>query len=396
MTRLKRAAVVLTIFSICLVSARSVIGAPLEPYQYVLALQRLQDQVVAGDQLAHKAQQEMLQYMAGDFSKVRIVDWQKQKNAEALLIYLLSGGNPVFVGELLEIKNPPKLPDGVMAGALAFVMGDFGRAKTLLATASTKELSINARSQIALLKAAIYAEKDYKKALGYLAEVRLWKPGTLLEEAALRRAVSLAGANGEIEGFLRWSSQYVRRFEKSFYLPDFVSKFSFYMSKLNLAGRPKFIKPVVKILSQLSREQQASIYLTVARAAVLDGNNQQAQFMATQAQLFLEKGTSYSARAKLYFTASQVTAAKPEKITKSLTEIDRSLLIEQDKKIFDTLVLMMAEVQKEPQTENMTKENSGVPRLQGKPGERQMEQVSPVVAKAQELIASAVKLLGEN
>jgi len=57
---------------------------------------------------------------------------------------------------------------------------------------------------------------------------------------------------------------------------------------------------------------------------------------------------------------------------------------------------MMAEVQKEPQTENMTKENSGVPRLQGKPGERQMEQVSPVVAKAQELIASAVKLLGEN
>ncbi len=396
MTRLKRAAVVLAIFSIFVASARSLIGAPLEPYQYVLALQRLQDQVVAGDQLAHKAQQEMLQYMAGNFSKVRTVDWQKQKNAEALLIYLLSGGNPVFVGKLLEIKNPPKLPDGVMAGALAFVMGDFGRAKTLLATASTKELSINARSQIALLKATIYAEKDYKKALRHLAEVRLWKPGTLLEEAALRRAVSLAGANGEITKFLRWSSQYVRRFENSFYLPDFVSSFSFYVTRLNLAGRPKFIKPVVNILNRLSREQQASIYLTVARAAVLEGNNQQAQFMATRAQLFLEKGTSYSAQAKLYSIASQITAVKPEKVTKALAEIDRSLLIEQDKKIFDTLVLMMTEVQKEPQVAMLEKANSDAPRTQGKPWERQKEQVSPVVAKAQKLIANAVKLLEEN
>lgn len=368
-------------------------AATLEPYQYVLALQRLQDQVVQGDVMAHKAQREMLLFMANDFKKVRVVDWQKKKNAEALLIYVLSGGNPELAEKLLEIKNQPALPDNLLAGAFAYVTGNYSEAKKLLSKSKLQGMSINVRSQVAIAQATLYAESDYKTALKYLAQVRLWKPGTLLEEAALRRSFSLAGAHGQKQKFLLWSSQYVRRFRHSFYLPDFISKFSFYVTKLNLAGDHDFANSVIDVIRHLKENQQASIYLTVARAAVLDGNNIQAKLMATKARTLLKKGTSYAARAELYFTASQVAKTAPEKIEKFLSKVERGLLTGQDQKIYDVVKMMLTEVRKKPQLSTVELDKNSQKSQLLKLSKKQIEEVSPIVSRARKLIDNANNLL---
>jgi len=369
----------------------------LEPYQYVLALHKLQDQIVAGDKLAHEAQREMLVYMAGDFAKVRVADWQKKKNAEALLIYILSGGHPGVVEKLLAIKNQPNMPDGALAGALEFVMGNFSRARKLLKPVDPEKMSINAGSQIAIIKATLIADKNHKESLRLLSLVRLWKPGTLLEEAALRRALALASAKKEQKLFLQWSSQYVRRFEKSFYLPDFISKFSFYVTQMDFSTQPDMVAKVARVLSHLSKTQQASVYLTVARAAVLDGKNIQAELMANRALKLLEERPIYSARAKLYLSASQITTEKLPQSIALLTEVDRSVLEKQDRKIYDTVALMIEIIQKKPSSlAGQSNETKMPDAMRRKLGESQNGQNYPIVAKVRKLIKGANDLLEAN
>ena len=371
-------------------------GASLEPYKYTLALHKLQDQIIAGDKLAHEAQREMLVYMAGDFAKVKVSDWQKKNNAEALLIYILSGGHPAIVEKLLSIKNQPNLPDGALAGALEFVFGNFSAAKKLLKPVNPEDMSITAGSQIALVKATLYAKDDYKKAFNLLAKVRLWKPGTLLEEAALRRALSLAAEKKKPDLFLKWSSQYVRRFSKSFYLPDFMSKFSYYVTRLDFAAQPELTQKIVRVLDFLTENQQASIYLTVARAGVVEGKNVQAQFMARKALGLLKQMPSYSARAKLYLASSQVATKKRAEAIVLLSSVDRALLEKQDQKIYDAAGLMIAIIQKKPPSlAGQVKETAMTDTLR-KPGESQQGQTFPIAAKVRKLIKNANDLLEAN
>ena len=396
----------MSLIRIILIAAIALVASPrppllaqasLEPYQYVLALHKLQDQIVAGDKLAHQAQREMLIYMAGDFAKVRVADWQKKKNAEALLIYVLSGGHPAVVEKLLAIKNQPNLPEGVLAGALQFVMGNFGRARKLLKPVDPKEMSVNAGSQIAIIKATLFADENYKESLKLLSLVRLWKPGTLLEEAALRRALALAAAKKEQKLFLRWSSQYVRRFEKSFYLPDFISKFSFYVAKLDFSTQPDLVTKVSRVLSHLSKAQQASVYLTVARAGVLEGKNVQAEVMATKALKLLKERPNYLARAKLYLAASRITSEKLPRSISLLTEVDRTMLEKQDRKIYDTVALMIEIIQKKPPSlAGLSKETKMPDSMRRKLGESQNRQNYPIVAKVRKLIKGANDLLEAN
>ena len=377
-------------------SSRASAETSLQPHQYTLALHRLQDQIVEGDKLAHAAQREMLVLMAGEFAKIRIADWQKKRNAEALLIYMLSGGNPDIVDELLSIKNKPNLPDGVLSGALEFVLGNYSQAKKLLKPIKADDMSINAGAQVALVKATLYAGEDPEKAFTLLAKIRLWKPGTLLEEAALRRAVALAGARKDRKRFLMWSSQYTRRFEKSFYVPDFIAKFSYYVTELDFSSKPERMKKVVHVLSHLSKIQQASVYLTVARAAVVSGNNKQAEFMARKAQELLKNRPGYSARAMLYLAASQVASKHQREAIALLTKIDKSLLETKDQKIYDTVRLMIEVIQKKPQQQAGQIKETAMADHNRKPGERQGGQTSAVVARVQKLIKNANKLLEAN
>ena len=367
--------------------------ASLEPHQYTLALQKIQDQIVAGDKLAHEAQREMLVYMAGDFAKARVVDWQKKKNAEALLIYILSGGHPEVVEKLLTIKNQPNLPEGVLRGALEFVLGNFDEARRLLKPVKPEDLSINAGAQIALVKATLYADKDYKKSLKLLAKVRLWKPGTLLEEAALRRALALAATKKKQDLFLQWSSQYTRRFGNSFYLPDFISNFSYYAAKMDFAKQPHLSEKVTRILNPLKERQQASVYLTVARVAVIQGKKIQGEFMARKAMALLKQMPAYSARAKLYLAASLIATPKQSEAILHLSGVDRFLLDEKDQKIYDAAGLMIEIIQKKPPLLEHQVKESVMPDAQRKLGESLPGQTPKIVTRVKKLIKNANDLL---
>lgn len=393
MKRSRKTIIGLMVLIMWIIGAKGAIDASLEPYQYILPLQRLQDQIVSGDEQAHSARQKMLKYMADNFAKVRIIDWQKKRNAEALLIFLLSGGDPGIASRLAGIKNQPNLPKGALAGALAFVVGDFKQAQKLLDPVNAEAMSVNAGAQIALVKARLLSSSDHKKALDFLAKVRLWMPGTLLEEVALRRSLSLAIKHNDRKRFLMWSSQYTRRFSKSFYLPNFISQFSYYVARLDFSTQPKLPTEVGKILDPLSRNHQASVYLTVARAAVLNGKNAQAEFMARKALALLKDSPKYSARAMLYLAGSQIATKRRHEAIALLSKIDKKLLEIDDRKIFDAAGLMIEQIQRKPLDQPLVMRKKVKEGDRRKPGERYKEQSSPTLIRAQKLVESVEKLL---
>ncbi|TIP53397.1 MAG: chemotaxis protein MotC, partial [Mesorhizobium sp.] len=62
---------------------------------------------------------------------------------------------------------------------------------------------------LALVKGSLLAADDPAQALTLLDEARLLSPGTLVEEAALRRSVGIAAAQGDAARFALASTQYV-------------------------------------------------------------------------------------------------------------------------------------------------------------------------------------------
>ncbi len=366
-----------------------------EPFQYALALQKLQDQIVLGNLEAHQAQLKMLRLMSKSFKQARIVDWQERKNAEALLIFLLSGGNPNIAIELLAIKNQPNLPKGVLAGALAFVSGEPKAALKFLEPIVLEGLSTNVAAQIALARASLYAGRDdgSGRAMEQLALVRLLKPGTLLEEAALRRSVAIAGANRDKKAFIRMSRLYSRRFNKSYYRKDFISNFSYYISILDFGFDSKFIEDLEEIMNRLSEENRAAIYITVTRAAMLDGKVQLATILGRKAIIILQKQPLFVAKSNLYLGGTLIVSGKEKEGSDLIDKVDRQLLDVQDQELLDAIILILAEIRKPLITTHSVGEKAMSKITNGKLGESNGMQNSKTVDRAIDLIKGASKIL---
>ena len=78
---------------------------------------------------------------------------------------------------------------------------------------------------LALVKGSMLAEAEPRNALALLDRARLLAPGTLVEEAALRRSIAVATTLGDAKRFLRLSEQYVRAYLRSPYASQFADAF---------------------------------------------------------------------------------------------------------------------------------------------------------------------------
>src|SRR5262249_35028917 len=148
--------------------------------------------------------------------------------------------------------------DSVLRGALAYAEGRGGEAHALLGDVSALSLDPILAGHVALVQAELVANSDPRRAIARLDEARLLAPGTLVEEAALRRQVSLAGAAGLAEMFEALSGQYLRRFPKSFYAASFKQQFA-----AELAGRKAGAVETTKLdtaINALENSEQRELY----------------------------------------------------------------------------------------------------------------------------------------
>jgi chemotaxis protein MotC len=303
------------------------------PYMLTRSLQGLQDQIALGSSAAHDAQRKLLAHIAERFLAADPQVWSDPRNARAALTYVLSGGQPQVMRRLLELGSAVPLDPDLMAGALAYVEGRETEAAELLGGVDARSLPPGLGGHVALVQATLAMRRSPRKAIAFLDVARLLMPGTLVEEAALRREVFAAGETGQTELFLVLARQYVQRFQHSVYAASFTDQFAEALARLDFDKQPDSLEKVDGLLAGLSEEARRSMYLSIASAALVNGRTRTALFAAGKAKASAAPGSAQALKAELYEAAAEIVTDGFEAARRKLDAIDAARLSPSDAEI---------------------------------------------------------------
>jgi chemotaxis protein MotC len=279
------------------------------PYELVRTLQALQDRIALGSTEAFAAQRGLLARIDAQFTAADPGVWQDQRNARAIVTYVLSGGSPAVLRTLIAAGPLPHVDERLVRGALAYLDGNATEAGELLAEIDARSLPASMGSQVALAQSALVVGDDPKKADALLDLARLLSPGTLAEEAALRRQIFVVDQLGDIDKFETLSRQYLERFRHSVYAGNFRQRFAAALTRMEFMDDPAQFGRLDDMLSELDADSRRDLYLTVARAAVTLGKVNAATVAAERAAALAPADGVDAARASLYRAA--VTVVTP-------------------------------------------------------------------------------------
>ncbi|MBZ9893805.1 chemotaxis protein MotC [Mesorhizobium sp. BR1-1-6] len=314
----------------------------LQPYQLVRSLQLIQDRIAVGDHAALPMQSKLLEMIDTRLREADKNDFRDPKNFRALLVYGMSGGNPVTVEAAVSRATADARDLALARGVIDYLNGRPGEAIEALKPVDPMAEPSDLGAFLALVKGSLLASDQPAAALVLLDEAKLLGPGTLVEEAALRRSVGIAVAQRDAARFALASTQYVERYLYSPYASQFADSFVSGVIELHMSiSQDK----LANITSMMDPEREKVIYLRIARRAAIDGLNELSAFASARAEQGRDGNTNQGdPRALLYSSLSTVTSGTIEDVRAKLGKIDRSRLSDGDRALLDAAEAIAGEV----------------------------------------------------
>lgn len=328
-------------------------AAPLEPYQMVRSLQLVQDRIANGDQAAMPMQRKLLEIIDARLRTADVSDFKDRKNLRSLFVYAMSGGNPATVRVVLSRLELDPQNRKLSQGIMSYMQGALGAARTDLKSVDPLSLAPEVGAFVALVRGAVLTREEPAQAMKLFDTARLLSPGTLVEEAALRRSLGVAAALGDAPRFTENAWRYVARYLHSPYASqfaeDFVSGIVALHDKLDL-------KKIDDIVSHMSDEQAKFIYLRLARKGAIEGYKDLLAFASQRAEAFSKQMSDKNdPRALLYSSIASVTSENVHDVRKALDGIDESRLSAGDRELLDAARKVADEVVTRPALEASAK-----------------------------------------
>jgi chemotaxis protein MotC len=306
-----------------------------EPYVLVRQLQKLQEQLAHGSKAAQSAQTQLMAAIPSSFLAADPAVWREPRNARAAVMYLFGGGRPNVIRTVLNRSTLPRDIDPLLKGALAYAEGQDAVARELLRPVDPHGLPPNLGGHLALVEATLLAQTDKAKARKLLDLARLLVPGTLVEEAALRRQIFLESDPATLGSFVFLSRQYLHRFRSSIYAENFKQHLAATAVRLGAAGDLAPLGMIDSVIAELPPAEGRPLYLSMAKAAVVQGHTEAARFAAQRAAAIAQDSSRDSARAQLYASAALIVSADVSKGVAALEAADRSHLSPADADLRD-------------------------------------------------------------
>ncbi|MCM5560413.1 chemotaxis protein [Pleomorphomonas sp. JP5] len=321
------------------------------PFEMVRTLQTMQAQIAGGNATAVAAQRELLSVMEKAFLAASPSVWRDARNARAAVTYTLSGGSPRLMRSLLTLDPPIAIDADLATGALAYIENREDEARKRLLPLDARKLPMSLGGQVALVQASLVAREELPRAIGLLDDARLLMPGTLVEEAALRREVFLVAQTGNLDRFEYLSQQYLRRFGTSIYAEDFRQRFATAIARLGIADGDDRFPRLEAILKSSDPENQRALFLQLAQAAVVHGKLGTARSAAADAAALAPIGGRDAMRAGLYAAAASILPGKDiGEVRKRLSGLSRRQLGRRDVDLLDAATAVATAVGEEPTT----------------------------------------------
>ncbi|MBR0850623.1 chemotaxis protein [Bradyrhizobium diazoefficiens] len=315
-----------------------------EPYEYVRSLQAVQDAIAHGDTAAHSSHGTLIRQIGERFLAADPAVWSNPQNGQALVIYLLSGGPPQIVRKLPRDKL--NVEGRLFDGALAYVEGRQDEARDLLKDVKPRNLPSGLGGQVALVQGALLARAEASLAIERLDDARLLLPGTLVEEAALRREILLVGQAEDFDKFEFLAQSYVRHYKNSVYAADFWQRFSSGLTQSGLALDDRRFPRIAALLEQIDGASRLKLYLVIARAAMLRGRIAVTRLAGERALSLSGDATAERERAHVFRGTSRVLADEYDGGLAELKAIDRSKLAERDILLLNATVQLALDIRK--------------------------------------------------
>ncbi|RWD18160.1 MAG: chemotaxis protein MotC [Mesorhizobium sp.] len=318
----------------------------LQPYQLVRSLQLVQDRIAAGDHAALPMQAKLLEMTDARLRAADAADFKEPKNFRALLVYGMSGGNPVTVEAAASRAETDPQSLAIARGIISYLNGRPAEAIETLKPIDPMALPTDLGAFLALVKGSLLATEQPAAALALLDNARLLSPGTLVEEAALRRSVGIAAQQGDAARFALASTQYVASYLHSPYASQFSDSFVSGVIQLHMAVSQD---KLADITSMMDPEREKVIYLRIARRAAIDGLTALSTFASAMAEKGRDgNGNEDDPRAQLYSSLSTVTSSTIDDVRAKLKKIDRGKLSESDRALLDAAQAVAGEVVARP------------------------------------------------
>ncbi|MGP9813365.1 chemotaxis protein [Rhodopseudomonas sp. NSM] len=309
-------------------SARADESAPAAaspPYRSVRKLQALQDRIAYGSLDAHNQQSGLLKRLGEDLLQADPEVWKDPRNARAAVTFLLSGGDPKVIRDL-RAKNLLGLDPAILDGALAYVEGRPDDARPLLGGVDAHALPDTLAAEITLAQSALLARSDVESTIKRLDQVRLAMPGTLIEEAALRREIFLVGQADDFDKFESLASQYFRRFRHSIYAGNFRQRFALSVARFSFAQQADRFWRLAAVLDHLDRASQRALYVLITRTALIRGKTEMATLAAERLIRLTEEQSPERARADFFRATARLVSGDYEQALRDLQQFDRNRL----------------------------------------------------------------------
>ncbi len=287
-------------------------------------------------------QAKLLELVDARLRDAGVDDFKDARNFRALLVYGMSGGNPVTVQAAISRLKLDGQDLAIAKGVINYLNGRPTGAIAALDPVDPMQLPADLGAFVALVKGSLLATDEPAKALVLLDDARLLSPGTLVEEAALRRSIGIAAVQADAGRFALASTQYVARYLYSPYASQFAD--TFVSGVIAMHGAMSQDK-LADITAMMDAEREKVIYLRIARRAAIDGFADLSAFASAKAEQGRDgKANDDDPRVQLYASLSTVTSATVDTVREKLKTIDRDQLSENDRSLLDAARAVVREM----------------------------------------------------
>lgn len=321
------------------------------PYLLVRSLQTIQDKVIAGDIASLDIQRYLLSEIDRRLRNADMSIFEDPRNVDAALIFAMSGGNP----ETLDILAERDI-EGNFDNRVTSILRRYLSGRGATTTRQLKEVVPEYRNTaigpyLELIGANALMETDVEGALKFFDWARVEAPGTIIEEAALRRSLAITSQRGDAKRALSYARRYARRYMASPYASQFADIFV----SLAIDHKEALPPPEIKaVLSLIERKRQREIYLRLGRRAAINGDRPLAEFASTEARrLSSSEDRGQLALAELYTGLVNVPTDGIEKVLRQLADIPDAELSAKDRFLREAATVVAEEVLKPPTEDSL-------------------------------------------
>lgn len=322
------------------------------PYRMLRSLQFVQDTVVLGDHSAAEMQRFMLETIDQRLRTADPATFDDVRNVDAALIYAMSGGNPATLEYLVARDVNGNFDSRVGDVLRKYLSGQGALIAKNLGTMVMEYRDTKIAPYLALVAGNVTITEDPAGALKFYDWARLTAPGTIVEEAALRRSLSAAMEAKMVDRAFDYATRYARRFLHSPYASQFADLFV----KLAVDHYEELDHgDLLATLEVMDTDRRREAYLRIARQAAISGKAELAREAAEKSkQLVGEGGDNLGALADLYGGLADIPTADVGAVVDRISQIPDAMLTPSDRVLKSAAETVAREVLRVPEPDSFT------------------------------------------